>query len=98
MVGFFKFAKVPFAGDGGPVPCGTEGISQGALVEWKPPAGSRSDDGIDACVYGIASGEECRACWGTHWLHVMVLQNRPRFCETINVRGLDLRAAVKSAV
>ncbi len=70
----------------------------GALVDWKPPVGSWSDNGVDPRVCGIASGEKCGAGWRTDRLNIVVFENRPGFREPVNVRGLDLPAAVESAI
>ena len=97
-VGGVGFAEVPFADEGGFVADVAEGVRQRALGEREAPGGVGADDAVDAGVRRVAPGEERGARRRADGLRVERFQNRAVAGELVEVRRLDVGAAVEAGV
>jgi hypothetical protein len=98
LVGFLEFTEVPLPRERGAIAGRAQGIGQRTFGERQTPAGPRRDDRVDARLRRVTPGQQRGASRRADRLDVVVLDDRAALGETVDIRRLDILAAVEATI
>jgi hypothetical protein len=97
-IGGLELTEMPFPGNSGFVAGGAQHLRQCLFLKLQPPGGVRPHDGIDAGARRIAPRHQGRAGGRTHRLNVKRFQNGAATGDLVEVRRLDVLAAIEAGI